>query len=412
MSSTGEASGGAFRRFATGGRTPCTRCSFVIPEGETMEALPPSDGQTWWRGHRCFPACKDPPRSPASTLANTRVFRQQFDGTKCTQCGMRIAAGQMMQAEKTRGRWRNIRHVRCRLPLPTSSRGTAAATPTRLDMGGAKRPYSSLDGGGTGSGSGSGSGSRVPRNLSQPAKRPRATTGAGSAAAPSPTPATRPRSQATTAVAARAAAAHARAAGASPSPRGGDDDDGVEVVRQVSVDERIAENQRRQGVIDLGGDDEANGVIDITSDDDEFVALTPPSLPKPSASASAAGAAARAIAKGGGGGGGGGKKGGGISRNLAATEGWSERPPWASKLLKLAEEFSPKDFLDKGFLAKNSKSKRTVVVFESSSAPLKPALKAPPANGGGGRAKFSSLSEKFHALESSQELAKDHGVAR
>lgn len=85
----------------------------------------------------------------------------------------------------------------------------------------------------------------------------------------------------------------------------------------MSVDERIAENQRRQGVIDLG--DEDDGVIDITDDtddDDGGVFLTPPSsAPVPMPPASKAGE--------GGGGGGGGKKGGGVSRNLATTEGWT-----------------------------------------------------------------------------------------
>lgn len=170
-----------------------------------------------------------------------------------------------------------------------------------------KRPHSSLDGGagsGSGTGSGSGSGSRVPGNLSHTAKRPRAPACAGSTAAPSQTPTIRLWSQPTTAaVSARAAAAaavHERAVGAAPRGGNNGDGDGVEVVRQVSVDERIAENQRRQGV------------VDITSDDDDVIVLTPPSLPTPTTSA--AGAAAKAAK--GGGGGRGRMKGGGISRNL------------------------------------------------------------------------------------------------
>lgn len=173
-----------------------------------------------------------------------------------------------------------------------------------------KRTHSSLDGRG---GSGSGSGSGLSEKLSPLAKKNkknkkrRTPAGPGMAASLSAPAAARPRSRpASTAGSAGAAAAGATRVPAHPSAahRGGRGAnataDGVEFVRQVSVDERIAENQRKQGVIDLGAEDGG---------------LTPPSMPiRPTSSARAAAKGGRGVD-------------GGVSRNLAVAEGWTQPPP-------------------------------------------------------------------------------------
>ena len=97
--------------------------------------------------------------------------------------------------------------------------------------------------------------------------------------------------------------------------------DGVEVVRHVSVEERIAENQRRRGVIDIrDGGGVAPRVVPLAAG----ARSAPP------------GGAARAAARRGGGGGGGSgggsgsggaRRGGGVPCNLAVAEGWTQSAP-------------------------------------------------------------------------------------
>lgn len=218
-----------------------------------------------------------------------------------------------------------------------SNRSLLFARPFALALS-SKRPRCSLDGGG-----GSGNDTKVSVSLSvNPAKKKkkkkrekrektRTPTGAGSSTSSSPPPASaaapRPRpDRAATAGTAGAAAAGGTGAPSSVHPAGAarrgvrGAGDGVEVVRHVSVEERIAENQRRRGVIDIrDGGGVAPRVVPLAAG----ARSAPP------------GGAARAAARRGGGGGGSGggsgsggaRRGGGVPCNLAVAEGWTQAAP-------------------------------------------------------------------------------------